>query len=268
MADSLLHQRLVKVLERLDQAARSCGRDPGEITLVAVSKLHGPERVADLARFWAGLIAGGRVAGPVIFAENYLQEALEKREAVAALLAAQGPDPAGAAQGPQVAAIQAPEWHFTGHLQSRKAKGFAGAFALLHTLDSLSLARNLQKEFEKNLASGSPARPQPVLLQVNIGREEQKSGLNPEELVSFISELKEFTGLEIKGLMCLPPYFAEGEKSRPYFRELRQLRDRARRESGLDLPELSMGMSHDFEVAIEEGATLVRVGTDIFGERK
>ena len=251
-----LQNRFNKVLERLQTALDRSGRslrgssasatDPG-VGLVAVSKFHRAEKLAALARLWQETVPGL----PVIFAENYIQEALAKQDALAG---AQGLDKV--------------HWHFSGHLQSNKARQALGRFELLHTLDSFSLAQNLQKLVENRGDALGLQGPQPVLVQVNIGDEGQKSGVAMSETAAFIKSLQAFSAIRVQGLMCLPPITDEAEDSRPYFVRLRQMRDNLERELGLGLPELSMGMSHDFEVAVEEGATLVRIGTDIFGERR
>jgi pyridoxal phosphate enzyme (YggS family) len=256
-----LEQRFTVVLERLQTALKRSGRslrglpatdakpvagvDPG-LGLVAVSKFHKPEKLAALARLWQKTVPGL----PVIFSENYIQEALGKQDALA------GSEGLGGLH-----------WHFSGHLQSNKARQALGRFELLHTLDSLSLARNLQKLMENRGEALGLQGPQPVLAQVNIGDEGQKSGVAISETAAFIRSLQAFSAIRVQGLMCLPPITEQAEDSRPYFIRLRQMRDSLERELGLPLPELSMGMSHDFEVAVEEGATLVRIGTDIFGER-
>ena len=176
-------------------------------------------------------------------------------------------------QGNNAALVVQPQWHFIGHIQSRKAKELPGHFSLVHSVDSVKVATGLQRGWEARVA-GKPAplhatapRPQGVLLQVNIGREPQKSGVAPEEAEALCLAVMAFAGLHVEGLMCLPPASAEGEGARPYFRALAALREQLRQNTGLALPHLSMGMSGDFAVAIEEGATLVRVGSSIFGKR-
>jgi pyridoxal phosphate enzyme (YggS family) len=240
-------QRFDAVCERLARAAERSGRPAGSVRLVAISKMHGADRVAELARYWAG---AAKAAGKALFGENYVQEAVTKQAALADLL-------------PNVPV----EWHFTGHIQSRKSRDVLGAFTLLHTLDSIKLAESLQKAWENRVTAHPDAAPQAVLAQVNIGREAQKSGVDPERLEDLLGAAAGMSGLRVIGLMCIPP-FGEGERAaRACFARLRELREKAGRACGLPLPHLSMGMSGDFEAAIEEGATLVRVGTDIFGER-
>ncbi|MDL2207633.1 YggS family pyridoxal phosphate-dependent enzyme [Desulfovibrio sp. OttesenSCG-928-M16] len=248
-----LIQRFDRICERLERAFARTGRPSGSLRLVAISKTHGPDAVAALAAHWAG-------RGRPLFGESYMQEAREKMPAVAAQLASAG--------------LPAPEWHFVGHVQRKKAKDIVGAFSLIHSLDSLKLAQAMQKAWQDRVL-GAPIgldeaapRPQEVLVQVNVGREEQKSGVAPEELESLLNALSAMSELRVTGLMCLPPLGEIGEHSRPYFILLRQLRDKMESRCGLSLPQLSMGMSDDFEAAIEEGATLVRIGTDIFGQRQ
>ncbi len=236
-----LRDRYAAVRRRLDTAAAASGRNFDALRLIAVSKTRPAEDIAELALHWG--------QGVPAFGENYVQEALAKQDAAAALLGRAGAAPAL-------------EWHCIGHVQSRKAADIAGRFALIHTLDSEKLARNLQKIIQAKML---PA--QPVLIQVNIGRETQKSGVMPEEAERLVTALRDVTELSIRGFMCIPPLDGDAEDSRPHFAALRELRDRLRVACGLDLPHLSMGMSHDFEVAVSEGATLVRVGTDIFGAR-
>ena len=250
---SSLTTRFDAICERILRAAERSGRPAGDVRLVAISKLHGADMVAELARYWAG--AGTRTGGPT-FGENYVQEAMTKKAEVAALL------PGGDV-----------EWHFTGHIQSRKSRDVVGEFGLLHTVDSLKLAGALQKAWDNRMAERpiglrAPAPgPQAVLVQVNIGREPQKSGVDPDSLEELLNGLAAMGGLRVQGLMCLPPDMDDAEDVRPFFQKMRELRDNLRVRTGLELPHLSMGMSHDFEQAIEEGATLIRVGTDIFGPR-
>ncbi len=242
-----LQERFLAVRERLERAAKASGRALSDIALLAVSKVHPPEAVAALAGFW-GSLAAERFGTPA-FGENYVQEALEKQTAVAG-----------------IAASGALEWHFIGHVQSRKARDVAGRFRLIHTLDSVKLARNLHKFLAEDAAQGRE-RTQDVLVQVNVGREPQKSGVLPEDAPALLEELRGLPHLAVHGLMCIPPFGDGPEISRPHFVALRELRDRLEKQTGLRLPHLSMGMSHDFELAIGEGATIVRVGTDIFGAR-
>jgi PLP dependent protein len=224
--------RLAQVRAQIARAAERCGREPSSVRLVAVSK-----------RKPAGAVAAALAAGQARFGENYAQELQEKYDSFAA------------AGGPQ------PEWHFIGALQGNKAKVVVGRAALVHTCDRLSLAKELSKQAQKR----GGGFVQPVLLEVNLASEPQKGGCPPSEVAGLLRALGALAGLRCDGLMCIPP--AEGDP-RPHFQALRRLRDEALQAGAASaLPELSMGMSADFEAAIEEGATLVRVGTAIFGAR-
>ncbi|MDE7064102.1 MAG: YggS family pyridoxal phosphate-dependent enzyme [Desulfovibrionaceae bacterium] len=228
-----LRERWEAVRRRLADAVRAAGRAEEEVTLVAVSKLHPVESMACLAAW-----------GQVDFGENYVQEARAKQGALSG--------------NPECVAMR---WHCIGHVQSRKARDVAGRFALIHSLDSLKLAVGLEKHLE------SSGTRQPVLIQVNIGGEVRKSGAAVEELPALAEGVMGLPHLELQGLMCLPPIFDDGPAARPHFARLRGLRDDLERRLGCTLPHLSMGMSGDFEEAVAEGATLVRIGTDIFGPR-
>jgi hypothetical protein len=222
--------RWQEVMEQIRQAAVAAGRDPREVGLVAVSKNHPAEAVSALA-----------AAGQRDFGENYVQEALDKRDHVP-------DDPI--------------RWHFIGRLQTNKAKFLAGRFELIHSLDREKMARALHdKCLERQVV-------QPVLLQVNIGREEQKGGVAERETVELARLVAGLNGLDLQGLMCMPPFFDSGDQARPFFAQLRQIKERLESELGRSLPHLSMGMSGDFPAAIAEGATLVRIGTSIFGARE
>ena len=227
-----LKQRLENIKERIRRAAKSCNRNPDSIRLVAVSKTVPAETVKDAIE-----------AGATILGENYVQEAREKFDDL----------------------VQYPiSWHFIGHLQSNKAKYAVRLFDLIHSVDSLKLARALDKEAKK------VDKIQLILVQVNISTEETKSGISAEQAPGLISDISQLENVSIKGLMTMPPYFYQPEKVRPFFAALKNLCDRLKEQSipNVFMEELSMGMSGDFEVAIEEGATLVRIGTAIFGERK
>jgi pyridoxal phosphate enzyme (YggS family) len=220
-------ENLQVVKQRLLAAARQAARDPAAVRLVAVTKTVPLPRVEEAV-----------AAGQRLFGENYFQEARPK---IAAL-------------GPEV------HWHFIGNLQSKKAAGAVALFDLIHSVDRLKLAVALEQ------AAARQGKVQPVLLQVNLAGEESKSGAAPEEVPGLLAELARLPHLEVRGLMTLPPWLP-AEAVRPYFRSLRELRDRLQDHTGLPLPELSMGMTADFEVAVQEGATLIRVGTAIFGTR-
>lgn len=205
-------------------------RSPDDVELVAVSKFHPIEAIETVAG-----------AGQLDFGENYVQELLKKKEALADLPL---------------------RWHMTGHIQSRKAAKVVGEVVLIHTLDSIKLADALERGArEKNVS-------QPVLIEVNIGDEPQKAGASATELPALADHvLKNCPSLRLDGLMCLPPVFDAGEASRPYFARLRELKEKLESSLGARLPSLSMGMSGDYEAAIAEGATIVRVGSNIFGPR-
>lgn len=218
---------LHNVKNRIAAAALRAGRDPAAVRLVAVSK------TVPLESIKAAVAAGQR-----LFGENYLQEARGK-----------------------IAALNAGvSWHFIGHLQSNKTKGAVELFDLIHGVDRLKLARAL------NAAAASMGKVQEILIQVNLAAEASKSGTAPEAAAELLRQIALLPHLKVLGLMTMPP-FLDPEAVRPYFRALRELRDRLQDLSGRPLQELSMGMSGDYEVAIEEGATLVRVGTAIFGSR-
>jgi pyridoxal phosphate enzyme (YggS family) len=221
-------QNLDTVRHAMAAACGKVGRDPGEVRLVAVSK------TVDLARIRAAMDAGQD-----LFGENYLQEARDK---IAAL-------------GRRVG------WHLVGHLQSNKARAAVELFDLIHAVDRGKLAGAL------DAAAARLGKVQDVLIQVNQGGEATKSGVAPEAAPALLKEVARLPHLRVLGLMTMPPWFSDPEAARPYFRALRVLRDHLRGLTGLPLGELSMGMSGDFAVAVEEGATLVRVGTAIFGSR-
>ncbi len=228
-----LRARLEEVKGRVERSARLCGRAPEEVTLIAVSKTHPAEVVREAIE-----------AGARDFGENRVQEADAKIEELG-----------------REASVR---WHLIGHLQANKARRAAKLFDLIHTVDSASLVGRL----ERICAEDGRARLD-VLLQVDLAGEATKTGAGEEELPALAEALGACERVRCVGLMTMPPYFEEVEQVRPYFRRLRELRD-SLRERGLfgdGAGELSMGMSHDFEAAIEEGATLVRVGTAIFGER-
>jgi pyridoxal phosphate enzyme (YggS family) len=221
---------LVAIRDKIDAAARRAGRDPASVRLVAVSKTKPAALVEEAAR-----------CGQLIFGENYVQELTAKAAEV---------------REPVV-------WHFIGSLQSNKVRQIAGQVAMIHSVDRLSLAAEIDCQWAK---LGGVCD---VLIQVNIAGEASKSGTTSEETLELVRAAALLPHLRIRGLMTMPPFFDDPDGARPYFRELRRLADVI---DSLKIPnvlmaELSMGMSGDFEVAIEEGATLVRVGSAIFGER-
>jgi pyridoxal phosphate enzyme (YggS family) len=223
--------RLKRVQDRITETALACGRDPKTVKLVAVSKTVAVDRVLAAIR-----------AGVTDLGENYVQEAREKIEALGQ---------------------QTVSWHFIGHLQSNKAKYVVKLFDLIHSVDSFKLAKELDKR------ARAIGKVQEVLVQVNISGEATKSGIETEQAVALVRQMAPLDNLAICGLMTMPPYFNSPEKVRPYFRALKDLQNLIRTEaiSDVHMAELSMGMTGDFEAAIQEGATLVRIGTAIFGER-
>src|ERR1019366_435709 len=220
--------------DRIARAARRAGRDAGDIVLMAVSKTHTAETIIETY-----------AAGQRLFGENRVQEFAEKVGALASLRGA--------------------EFHMIGHLQSNKAIKAAEIFHAVDSLDSAKLAERL------NADAGQYRKTLDMLIEINVGGEESKSGLAPgsPELEGILNGAPSWQNLRIRGLMTVPPFTEDPEGARPYFRQLRELRDRiaARNLPSVNLDMLSMGMSHDFEVAIEEGSTCVRIGTAIFGDR-
>lgn len=231
-ATSLI-QRIEEVRARLTVAAGGSNRRADEITLVAVSKTHPAEAVREAI-----------AAGLDNFGENRVQEAESKIPAVGRTAA---------------------RWHLIGHLQSNKARRAVELFDVIHSLDSPDLARRLNR-----ICLELDRRELPVLIQVDLGHEATKTGIDEQGISELVAVLRECPRLRLTGLMTLPPFFDEAEKVRPYFRRLRELRNdlKAQGAFGDHLGELSMGMTHDYEIAIQEGATMVRIGTAIFGERE
>lgn len=241
-----IRANILAIHECIDAAARRAGRDPGSVKLIAVSKTHPPESVR-----------AAMAADVADFGENRVQEAGEKAEMLA-----------------DVGGIR---WHLIGHLQRNKVRRAVAIFDLVHSVDSLRLAETLHRAVSEAEQAGGRARL-PVLLQVNVAGENQKEGFdlagglaNTARLAQFraeVAQIVELRHLEVRGLMMIAPYVVDPESARPVFRALRELRDDLARDfSGLPWSELSMGMTGDYEVAVEEGATLVRVGRAIFGER-
>jgi len=227
-----LDLRLEQVRARIAAAANRAGRASEEITLVAVTKTHP-----------AAVVREAIAAGAGDFGENKVQEAEKKI--------------------PQVGR-EAARWHLIGHLQSNKARKAVELFDVIHSLDSPALAGRLDR-----ICAESDQAELPVLIQVDLGHEATKSGVKENELSELVQTVTECSRLRLRGLMTLPPFFDNAEDARPFFRKLRELRDRLSSEGvfGAQKGELSMGMTNDYEVAIEEGATIVRVGTAVFGER-
>lgn len=216
--------------ERIRAAAEAAGRDPASVRLVAVSKTR---PAADIITAF--------LAGQKVFGENYIQELVPKLAEV----------------------HEAVQWHFIGHLQSNKVKYIAGQVALIHSVDRVSLAMEIDRQW------GRLGKVCDVLIQVNISGEATKSGTTEAGAIQLVRECALLPNIRVKGLMTMPPFFDDPDAARPYFAELRRLSETisAQQIDGVDMEELSMGMSGDFEAAIQEGATLVRVGTAIFGQR-
>ena len=223
-----LAANLETIRQRIRAACERAGRNPDSVTLLAVSKTHPPETIKAAAD-----------CGQIFFGENKVQEARAKIPLCPGKL----------------------RWHFIGHLQSNKCRDAVELFEMIQSVDSLSLAQEINKRVEQG------AKRMPVLMEVNVAGEASKFGYQPERLLAELKEINALPRLEIRGLMTVPPWSAEAEESRPHFRRLRELRERAEAVLGAPLPHLSMGMSGDFEIAIEEGATIVRVGTALFGPR-
>ena len=225
-------QNITAIRDRIAQAARRANRSPEEIALMAVTKTVEPARIHEAYD-----------AGIRVFGENRVQEFAVKAAGLHDL--------------------QHARWHLIGHLQSNKSNQAAKLFTAIDAIDSLRLAQRL------NSAAEPLGKPIEALAEVNIGAESSKHGFAPDspELLDLLKQSAELPHFKVGGLMAIPPFTEDAEGARPYFRRLRQLRDQLARSSGLELHTLSMGMSHDFEVAIEEGSTCVRIGTAIFGER-
>lgn len=223
-------ENLESIQKRIAAAAKRAGREASSVKLVAVSKTKPSAAIAEALQ-----------AGQLLFGENYVQELLEKTRELPKNI----------------------QWHFIGSLQSNKVKYLAGLTSMIHSVDRLSLAREISRQWAKIDERCT------ILLQVNISGEETKSGTTTDGLLRLARDIAQLSNVRVRGLMTMPPFFDEPERARPYFRELRRLADilDAEKIPGITMEELSMGMSGDFEVAIEEGATLVRVGSAIFGER-
>ena len=233
MSKDQLGARLARIRAQIEAAALKCGRSPQDVTLIAISKTHP-----------ASLVREAIELGATDIGENRVQEAEQKINEVGRYAA---------------------RWHLVGHLQANKARRAVQLFDVIHSLDSLELARRL------NRMCGEEGREKlPLLVQVDLGHEDTKSGIDESELRELIEGLKVLERVQLIGLMTLPPFFDDPEQARPFFRRLREVRDELREQGvfGDQKGELSMGMTHDFQVAIEEGATMVRVGTAIFGQRE
>ncbi|MGD8440476.1 MAG: YggS family pyridoxal phosphate-dependent enzyme [Holophagae bacterium] len=224
-----LVRNLDSVRRRIADAARAADREPDDVTLIAVSKTHA-----------AAVVDEAVAAGAVDLGENRVQEAVAKK--------------------PEVRPAR---WHLIGPLQRNKAKAALDTFDVIHTVDRPEIVDRLHFLLEQHW----PERVVDVLLEINVGDEPQKAGVAPDDAPALLGSALDSDRLQVRGVMAIPPYTADAESSRRFFRKLREVRDRLQDSSGRPLPELSMGMSHDFEVAVAEGATMVRVGTAIFGPR-
>jgi PLP dependent protein len=223
-----LEANLKAVQQRIEAACARAGREPGSVTLIAVTKTQPPE-----------VVCAAAALGLSLFGENKVQEAKAKIYACPGHL----------------------RWHMVGHLQTNKCRDAVGLFQMVQSVDSLYLAEELNKRAEQ------AAKTLPVLLEVNAVGEASKFGGRPDQLLADLSRINALPRLEIHGLMTVPPWALDPEKVRPVFRQMRELKERCEQILGAPLPHLSMGMTGDFEVAIEEGATMVRIGTALFGSR-
>ncbi|MBU0995885.1 MAG: YggS family pyridoxal phosphate-dependent enzyme [Proteobacteria bacterium] len=231
MIGTQVNENTKRIRDRIQRKAANCGRNPLSVKLVAVSKKKP-----------SPLIREAISAGLDVFGENYIKEAIEKIQELKE---------------------ESISWHFIGHLQSNKAKQAVLHFDLIHSVDSLRLAREL------DIQAGKISKIQNILVQVNISKEATKSGIQTEDTIDLIRNMAKLDHISVRGLMTMPPFFDDPERARPFFKDLKKLSDRIVQENipGIHMDELSMGMTGDFEAAIEEGATLVRIGTAIFGER-
>lgn len=229
---STIETRFLSVENNIKKTAEACGRKPEDIVLVAVSKKHSCK-----------IIKKGIDAGVTTLGENYIQEAVGKIESL-------GKEPVS--------------WHFIGHLQSNKAKYAVKYFDLIHSVDKLKLAEAIDKQ------AGRINKIQKILLQINISEEESKSGADAGDAISLAREIGRLPNISLIGLMGMPPFYNDPEKARPYFRAMADIKTAINSEHipGVAMEHLSMGMSGDYLTAIEEGSTMVRIGTAIFGERQ
>lgn len=228
MDSETFKERLTAMEQRIESACAKAGRERDAVRLLPVSKTHSPGRIEEAAE-----------CGLTVFGENRIQEAQRKIPLCPGHL----------------------RWHLIGHLQTNKAKFAAPLFDMVHSVDSIRIMEALDK------ACANSGKTMPITLEVNVAGEGSKFGMRPEEVNAAVEHANELSRLEPVGLMTLPPFAEDPEKTRRYFGKLRDLRDSAEQATGIPLPELSMGMSHDFEVAIEEGATWIRIGTGLFGKR-
>ncbi len=236
-----LQRNIKEIYRRIAHAEMRVGREPGEVKLIAVSK-----------NVSAALVKEAIECGLRDLGENRVQEFKEKHELLSRDIHLSCPEsPAG----------YCVRWHLIGHLQKNKVKAAVQLFDVIHSLDSLELAEQINRH------AGNIGKMQKVFIQVKLSEEEHKHGILQEKIANILEASTGMKNLRVEGLMTIPPFFDDPEKTRPFFRQLREIRGRAE-SMGFTLAELSMGMSHDFVVEIEEGATMVRVGTAIFGERK
>ena len=226
-----ISKRLTRIREKIADAALRSGRNPDEVEIVGVTKTVPADRVA------AAVAAGLRILGG-----NYIQESLEKIDALSSLDVS---------------------WHFIGRLQSNKAKFAVNHFDLIHSVETEKLAAEINRQAAKQ------NKVQTVLIQVNAGQEATKAGVLPDDALTLVKSISRLENIKIRGLMTMPPYFDDPERARPFFRAVNDLKKRIEDEiiANVSMKTLSMGMTGDFEAAVEEGATLVRIGTAIFGER-
>lgn len=226
-----MKEKIEEINRRIDEAKNRYDRSGDSIKLVAVSKKMSKDRVEKAIK-----------SGATDLGENYIQEALEKIEALKEYDVS---------------------WHFIGHLQSNKAKYAVKVFDLIHTVDSVKLAKEINKQAKKI------DKIQAILIQVNISEESSKSGVSAEDAINLVKDISCFENVSIKGLMGMPPFYDNPEKAKPYFALMGEIKEQIESSNinGVSMDELSMGMTGDFEVAIEEGSTLIRIGTAIFGER-
>ena len=225
----MLAENVRNIHQRITAACMRVGRQPEAVTLIAVTKTFDAEKIREVVR-----------AGVVDIGENYVQELKEKQRRLA---------------GQQI------RWHFIGHLQSNKVKSVVGTVCLIHSVDSVSLGREISKQAER---LGSRVE---IFLEVNTSGESSKYGVSPEETATLVKQVMQLSYIDVTGLMTIGPFLPDPEQSRPAFSALKNIQ-RSLATEGIALPHLSMGMTNDFEVAIEEGATMVRIGTAIFGSRK
>ncbi|MDX9820481.1 MAG: YggS family pyridoxal phosphate-dependent enzyme [Syntrophales bacterium] len=228
--DSAVLPNILRIRERIAEAALRKGRRPSDVRLMAVTKTVDDERIAEAI-----------AAGVDVIGENYVQEGKRKIEKLGKTV----------------------EWHMIGRLQTNKAKYAVALFDLIHSVDRMELAQELSR---RAALAGTVI---PVLIEINTGGEDTKSGIPPARALELVRNAASLPNLSVRGLMTMPPWFDDPEEARPFFRSLRELRDRIEEEriAGISMRELSMGMTQDFEVAVEEGATIVRIGRAIFGER-